>query len=125
MKNIYFSNRFHLISPELLKEYLTFGSSPFIPEGSDEACALRPVVFSQTPETDDHGTLWKMNFSAAVADRSLMKYNKTRAYVIFHMSDGTIRLIGSHHEAPLISVTPHAGALSISATFESGDPVRL
>lgn len=125
MKNIDFSNRFHLISPELLKEYLTFGSSPFIPEGSDEACALRPVVFSQTPETGDHGTVWKMDFSAAVTDCSLMKYNKTRAYVIFHMSDGSIRLIGNHQEAPLITVTPHAGALSISATFESAEPVSL
>ncbi len=125
MKNIDFSNRFHLVAPELLRDYLAFGSSPFVPEGSDEACALRPVVFSQSPETDDHGTVWKMDFSASVADRSLMKYNKTRAYVIFHMSDGSIRLIGNHQEAPLVTVTPHAGALSISATFDSAEPVCL
>lgn len=125
MKNIDFSNRFHIISPELLKDYLAFGSSPFVPEGSDEACALRPVVFSQSPQTDDHGTVWKMDFSAAVKDRSLMKYNKTRAYIIFHMSDGSIRLMGNHQEAPLVTVTPHAGAISIAATFESCDPVTL
>ena len=125
MKNLDFSNRFHIFSPELLDDSLAFGSSPYVPEGADEACALRPVIFSQEPQTDDHGTFWRMDFSASVADRSLIKYNKTRAYVIFHMNDGSIRLIGNHQETPLITVTPHAGALSISATFESAEPVQL
>ena len=125
MKNLDFSNRFHIFSPELLDDSLAFGSSPYVPEGADEACALRPVIFSQEPQTDDHGTFWRQDFSASVADRSLIKYNKTRAYVIFHMNDGSIRLIGNHQETPLITVTPHAGALSISATFESAEPVQL
>lgn len=125
MKNIDFSNRFHIFSPELFQNSLTFGSSPYVPEGADEAAALRPVVFSQDPQEDDNGTFWKMNFSASVADRSLMKYNKTRAYIVFHMSDGSIRMMGTPQEAPLITVTPHAGALSISAVFESTSPIAL
>ncbi|MBR4089619.1 MAG: hypothetical protein IKK28_01930 [Mogibacterium sp.] len=125
MKNIDFSNRFHIFSPELLQNTLAFGSSPYVPEGADEAAALRPIVFSQEPQDDDDGTFWKMNFSASVADRSLMKYNKTRAYIVFHMNDGSIRLLGTPQEAPLITITPHAGALSISATFESAEPVTL
>ena len=125
MKKLDFSNRFHIFSPELLDDSLAFGSSPYVPDGADEACALRPVIFSQEPQTDDHGTFWRMDFSASVADSSLMKYNKTRAYVVFHMSDGTIRMLGTAHEAPLITITPHAGALSISATFDSAEPLGL
>lgn len=125
MKNLDFSNRFHIVRPELLQEYLAFGSSPFVPEDADEYCASRPVVFSQEPQTDDHGTFWKMNFSATVTDCSVMKYNKVRAYIIFHMSDGTIRLLGTAHEAPLVTITPHAGAFSVSAIFDSPTPVSL
>ena len=41
------------------------------------------------------------------------------------MSDGTIRMLGTAHEAPLITITPHAGALSISATFDCAEPLSL
>lgn len=125
MKNIDFSNRFHLVSPEQLRDYLVFGSAPFVPEGSDEYCALRPIIFSQEANTDDYGTHWKMDFSASVASSVVMKHNKTRAYVIFHMSDGSIRLLGNHQEAPLITVTPHAGAFIIAASIDCSAPIGL
>lgn len=125
MKNIDFSTRFYIFSPELIQDSLAFRSSPYVPEGADEVRAHRVIILSQEPQTDDHGTFWKTHFSASVSDPQLMKYNKTRAYIVFHMNDGTIRLLGTAHEAPLVIVTPHAGALSLSATFDAADPICL
>lgn len=125
MKKTDFSNRFHLIDPSLLREYIDLGSSPFIPDGSNEFTGTQPVIFSQTPETDEHGTTWRQTFSASTADISLLKYNRSRAYIIFHMSDGTIRLIGNQYEAPYIEVTSHPGVLQISVEFSALEPVVL
>lgn len=125
MKKIDISNRFHIIDPSLIREYLEMGAAPFIPEEADEAVALKPVVFSQSPQTGDNGTFWRQNFSAAVSNSTLLKYNNTKAYIIFHMNDGSIRMIGSSHEAPLIQVTPHPGAVQITVDFDTPDPLLL
>lgn len=119
------SHRFHIIPKDLLKDYLQMGTLPFVPEGSHEVAALGTISFSQDPETDEHGVTWKQNFAATSDDISLIRWNGARAYIAFHMTDGSIRLIGNESECPTLTVTPHAGAVRISSEFRSFDPVLL
>lgn len=125
MQKTAISHRFHIIPKSLLKEYLQKGILPFVPEGSHEVSALGPVIFSQEPETDDHGVSWSQSFAATSDDRSLVRWNGARAYIAFHMTDGSVRLVGNGYSCPLITVTPHAGAVRISAKFQAFEPVRL
>lgn len=125
MQKTAISHRFHIIPKSLLKEYLQKGILPFVPEGSHEVAGLKPAEFSQDPETDDHGTSWNLKFTASTDDPSLMRWNGARAYIAFHMTDGSIRLVGNAYGCPLITVTPHPGALRISASFQAFEPVLL
>ena len=119
------SHRFHIIPRDLLAPYLRKGIQPFVPEGSHGVSALGPVTFSQEPDTDEHGVIWNLNFSATAADPSLNRWNGARAYIAFHMTDGSVRLVGNGYGCPLITVTPHAGAVRISAEFQAFEPVLL
>lgn len=125
MQKTAISHRFHIIPQNLLKPYLRQGVLPFIPEGSVEVSALGTVSFSQEPNTDDHGVSWSQSFAATAADSSLSRWNGARAYIAFHMTDGSVRLVGNGYGCPLITVTPHAGAVRISAEFQAFEPVLL
>lgn len=126
MQKTAISHRFHIIPKHLLKGYLQKGILPFVPEGSHEVSAKSgSVTFSQEPETDDHGVSWTQNFSATSDDSSLSRWNGARAYIAFRMTDGSIRLIGNGYGCPLITVTPHTGAVRISAKFQAFEPVLL
>lgn len=125
MKKSAISHRFHIIPQDLLQDYLQRGILPFVPEGSHDVSALGQVTFSQEPDTDDHGVSWNQSFAATSDDRSLSRWNGARAYIAFHMTDGSIRLVGNGYGCPLITVTPHAGAVRISAKFQAFEPVLL
>lgn len=120
-----FSHRFHIIPRDLLKEQLLLGDKPGVPEGSLTLAASTPVTFSQDPEVSDNGTVWRQTFGAVVDDPSVMEHSGSRAYIAFYMTDGSLRLIGTAEEAPLVTVTPHAGAQRVSITFDSPDPLIL
>lgn len=123
MTKIDYSNRFHIIPRTLLQDHLQFGALPYAPEGSLDLSANSPVSFSQSPESSEHGVSWRQDFSAVVDDRRAVGFSGVRAYIAFAMTDGTLRLIGSAQEAPLITVTPHAGGQRVSASFLSPEPV--
>lgn len=119
------SHRFHIIPQDFLNGYLQEDIIPFVPEGSHEVAALGSVNFSQEVDSDEQGITWNQTFAATSDDTSLNRWHGTRAYIAFHMTDGSLRLIGNAYGCPLITVTPHAGAVRISAKFQAFDPIKL
>ena len=119
------SHRFHIIPPDLLLSDVLLGITPYIPTGSYEVSARGAVSFTQDPVSDENGISWDLKFAATSDDLSLIKLNGSRAIIAFHMTDGSLRYIGNSEECPLITITPHAGVVRISAEITAFEPILL
>ena len=119
------STQFCLIKPELIREDLLVGREIYKPHISPRFLCNSKIVFDQTPEQKDAGTSWTQTFRGVCSDKSLMDWNWFRAYIGIYRTDGSLIIIGSATEVPLITVTPHVGVFVVESTFDSIAPAVI
>ena len=116
------TSHFVLIRPELIQEALLLQKITYIPLGAEEFACQSKVSLDQTPQRD----VWMQRFRAVTADCSVRQHDGANRYVGVIMSDGSIRIIGSPGEAPIITVTPGDQGMSVvETTFETTEPLDL
>lgn len=118
------SSHFALIDPELIRETMRLQKVTYIPTGAQEFACQGPVSVDQTAETSS-GLTWNINFRAVTKDYSVRDYNGRRFYIGVLMSDGSARIIGTTSEAPIVIVTPYAGASLVTSSFKTATPIDL
>ena len=120
------TSHFVLIRPKLIQEALLLQKITYIPIGAEEFACKSKVSLDQTPQRDDRGDVWMQRFRAVTADCSVRQHDGANRYVGVIMSDGSIRIIGSPGEAPIITVTPGDQGMSVvETTFETTEPLDL
>lgn len=119
------STQFCLIEPALIRQALLMGSEITRPKNSPRFLCNSKIILDQQSEQSDSGTSWKQTFRGVSSARSLMNWNNRRAYIGIYRTDGSIIVIGSPNEAPLIIVTPNVGTFVAEATFETVSPAII
>lgn len=120
------SSHFILIAPERIRQDLRLRRVTYIPVDADEFACTQKISVQQSCLRDDRGDVWTVSFRAVTADCSVRRHDGTRRYVGIIMSDGSVRIIGSPGEAPILSVTPSDQGMSVVETsFDSPDPLDL
>lgn len=120
------SNRFCIISPELIRDALLMGQTAAPGASTRIHSACGPIIFDQTPDESDSGTVWNQTFRAVTDDPAVFQHNGSRRYPAFYMSDGSLRVIGTHDCAPLVTVTPaNGGRYLVQASFQAPEPLSL
>lgn len=119
------SNQFCLIEPKLIKEDLLLGSQIDKPDSSPRFQCNSKVIFDQQPEKSDAGTSWSQTFRGVTPDSSIMEWNGRGAYIGVFRTDGSLIIIGSATEVPLITVTPHVGVFIVESSFETVSPAVI
>ena len=119
------STHFCLIEPDLISEQLLLGSKISKPHSSPEFQCNSKVIFDQQPEQSDSGTSWSQTFRGVSTDRKLMTWNGRRAYIGIYRTDGTLIIVGSATEVPLITVTPYVGVFVVESSFETVSPAVI
>lgn len=119
------STHFCLIEPNLIKEDLRLGSQIYKPHSSPQFQCNSKVIFDQHPEKSDAGTSWSQTFRGVTPDSSIMEWNGRRAYIGVFRTDGSLIIIGSPTEVPLITVTPNVGVFVVESTFETVNPAVI
>ena len=116
------STHFCLIEPDLISEQLLFGSEIAKPSTSPVFRCNSKITFDQQSEQSDAGTSWTQTFRGVTSDSSLLDWNNRKAYIGIFRTDGSLLIIGSATEAPMITVTPNVGAFVADATFQAIRP---
>lgn len=119
------STQFCLIQPDLIKDDLLLGSEIYKPHSSPRFLCNSKVIFDQQPEQSDSGTSWSQTFRGVSSDKDLMNWNGRRAYIGIYRTDGSLIIMGSATEVPLITVTPHVGVFVVESTFETVVPAII
>lgn len=119
------STHFCLIEPDMIREDLLLGLEINKPHAVPEFQCNSKVIFDQQPQQSDAGSSWSQTFRGVTADSSVMEWNNRRAYIGIFRTDGSILVIGSPTEAPLITVTSNVGVFVAQATFESIRPAII
>ena len=119
------SSHFCLIEPDMIREDLLLGATIYKPHSSPEFQCNSKVIFDQQPEQSNAGTSWRQTFRGVTADNSVMSWNNRRAYIGIFRTDGSLLIIGSPTEAPLITVTPNVGVFVAEASFETVSPAFI
>ena len=119
------STHFCLIEPDLIKEDLLLGSEIYKPHSSPQFLCNSKVIFDQQPEKSDAGTSWSQTFRCVTSDSNIMEWNGRRAYIGVFRTDGSLIIIGSPTEVPLITVTPNIGVFVAESTFETLSPAVI
>lgn len=119
------STQFCLIKPELIREDLLVGREIYKPHISPRFLCNSKIVFDQTSEQKDAGTSWTQTFRGVCSDKSLMDWNWFRAYIGIYRTDGSLIIMGSATEVPLITVTPHVGVFVVESSFDSVVPAVI
>lgn len=119
------SNHFCFIEPELIRDHLLLGHEIYKPHISPEFRCNSKVIFDQQPEQSDAGTSWTQTFRGVTVDSSVMDWNNRRAYIGIYRTDGSLLIIGSSTETPLITVTPNVGVFVAETSFETVSPAVI
>lgn len=119
------STHFCLIEPDMIDEKILLGPEIYKPHAAPEFQCNSKVLFDQQPEKSSAGTSWSQTFRGVTADSSVMSWNKRRAYIGIFRTDGSLLIIGSPTEVPLITVTPNVGVFVVEATFETFSPAVI
>lgn len=119
------STQFCLIDPKLIKENLLLGSEITTPESSPSFQCNSKIIFDQSPEQSDAGMSWSQTFRGVSSDKRLMEWNGRRAYVGIYRTDGSLIIIGSPTEVPLITITPNVGVFVAETSFETITPATI
>lgn len=126
MNAISTTSHFALIEPtNALRDYLRMQPLNYLPVEATEFSAGSQIIFDQTPEEGESGTIWRQELSLVTDNREVMPFNGRRMFVAFWMSDGSLRLLGNASSAPLLKITPYAGAFKLEASFSSLEPLIL
>lgn len=119
------STQFCLIQPELIKDDLLLGSEIYKPHNSPRFLCNSKVIFDQVQQESDSGLSWSQTFRGVSSDKDLMNWNGRRAYIGIYRTDGSLIIMGSATEVPLITVTPHVGVFVAESTFETVSPAVI
>lgn len=119
------STHFCLIEPDMIREELLLGLEINKPHAAPEFQCNSKVIFDQQPEKSDAGTSWSQTFRGVTPDSSIMEWNGRRAYIGVFRTDGSLIIIGSPTEVPLITVTPNVGVFVAESTFETVSPAVI
>ncbi len=119
------STHFCLIEPDMIHEDLLLGLEINKPHAVPEFQCNSKVIFDQQPEKSDAGTSWSQTFRGVTPDSSIMEWNGRRAYIGVFRTDGSLIIIGSPTEVPLITVTPNVGVFVAESTFETVSPAVI
>lgn len=119
------SNQFCLISPELIKDDLLMSVQITKPDDSPRFLCSSKLIFDQTSQESDSGLSWSQTFRGVSTDQELMNWNGRRAYIGIYRTDGTLIIVGSATEVPLITVTPHVGVFVVESSFETVSPAVI
>lgn len=119
------SSHFSVIAPSLIQDLLLMQQVNFLPVGAKEFSCTDKITFDQQPESSESGQSWAQTFEAVTTDKSIMEHNGTRAYIAIHISDGSLRIMGTASEIPLITVTPKEGVYVVSVDFRTTKPMVL
>ena len=124
MKEI--SNRFCILEPATAAAALLMGAL-VAPEPTDrQFSATGKILFDQTPNETDSGLTWNQSFRAVTTDPEVLQYKGAKAYPAFYMTDGSLRVIGTHDSAPTIMVSPYdGGRYLIQASYQAPQPLTL
>ena len=126
MNTISITSHFALIEPtDELRDYLRMQPLNYLPVEASEFSAGSQIIFDQTAEEGESGTVWRQELSLVTDNREVMPFNGCRMFVAFWMSDGSLRLLGNASSAPLLKITPYAGAFRLEASFSSLEPLIL
>lgn len=126
MNAISITSHFALIKPtDALRCYLRMQPLNYLPVEAMEFSAGSQIIFDQTPEEGESGTIWRQELSLVTDNREVMPFNGCRMLVAFWMSDGSLRLLGNASSAPLLKITPYAGAFKLEISFSSLEPLIL
>lgn len=120
------SNRFCLISPELIRQALLLGHDIAPSTSTRIFSAVGNIIFDQTPSENDGGITWNQTFRAVTDDPEVLKHSDAERYPAFFLSDGSLRVIGTHDAAPQITVTPsNGGRYLVQASFQAPEALSL
>lgn len=120
------SNRFCLLSPALTHDALLLGHSVVPDSATRIFSSASAVVFDQTPSEGDSGVTWNQTFRAVTDDPAVMQFNGARLHPAFYMTDGSLRVIGTHDSSPIINIIPHnGGRYLIQASFHAPEALSL
>lgn len=120
------SNRFCLLSPASVRDALLLGHSVAPDVSAHHFSATGPVLFDQTPNETDSGITWNQTFRAVTADSEVLQHKDAKLYPAFFMSDGTLRVIGTHDSVPTISVAPYnGGRYLVQVSFQAPEALTL
>lgn len=126
MNAISITSHFALIEPtDALRDYLRMQPLNYLPVEATEFSAGSQIIFDQTPEDSESGTIWRQELSLVTYNREVMPFNGRRMFLAFWMSDGSLRIIGNASSAPRLKITPYAGAFRLEASFSSLEPLIL
>lgn len=116
------SNHFCLIEPDLIKDQILFDTEIRKPDSSPRFQCNSKILFDQKPKKSDSGTSWNQTFRGVTADQEVMDWNNRRAHIGIYRTDGSLLILGSSTETPLVMVTPNVGVFIVEATFETVNP---
>lgn len=120
------TSHFILVRPELIQSDLQLHRVTYIPVGAEEFACKSKITLEQTPQSDDRGGVWRQRFRAVTDDCTVRRHDGAERYVGVIMSDGSVRIIGSAGEAPIVTVTPSdQGASVVETTFDTAEPLDL
>lgn len=124
MKEI--STRFCLLSPELVQAPLLMHELVVPDADTLQFQAVGKIIFDQSPSDSDDGVVWNQTFRAVTADRQVLRHRDARLYPGFWMTDGTLRVVGSHDTVPLVTVAPYdQGRFLVQVSFQAREPLIL
>ena len=120
------STRFCLIEPDLIRGAIRMKENLFRPEESPVFPSKGKPTFAQTSSQDDNGVTWSQRFQAVTNRRDILEYNRARMYVGLILTDGSLRVIGTADDVPVIIVTPHEqGWYVVNVNFKSQNELIL
>ncbi len=120
------SNRFCLIDPAVIQDDLLQGHDIAPDVATHHFSANGPVVFDQNSNETDGGVVWNQTFRAVTADSAVLDHKDAKLYPAFFMSDGSLRVIGTHDSVPTISVAPYnGGRYLVQVSFSAPEPLAL
>ena len=120
------SNRFCLLEPDTIREALLLGHAIAPDITAHQFSATSPVLFDQSSSETDDGVIWNQTFRAVTPDAAVLQHKGAKLYPAFFMSDGSLRVIGTHDSVPSISVSPsNGGRYLVQVTFQAAEALTL
>ena len=119
------STHFCLIEPSLISHKLLEGKTILKVDGAEEYASAGNIIFSQKAEKGSNGRYWSQTFRAVTKDGKVMRHNGCKIYVGIFLTDGSLMIIGTAAEIPILTVTPYENAYVAEVAFETSFPNKL